>query len=339
MSENHPKSPAPRLGTPQIKIGARRPTDEADQADQPAETALPPRRSLRQHRRADSEAGAPAEKASRPAILELPATIISPSDVGPLTGQLPTGLYSTRGGSDRGDAITSGTSPVPAMRVDHDGVPVRLDGHPLTRRELREWRRRQEEASEGTPPEPSDAPATSAAGPKPPSRRAEAPAGSPGTVAAAPDPASVRTPADAPGPADVPTRESLTAEGAALAARIEESGGADPSAVDPVLLREQELLAERARQLNTGLIARVPLAAPAPPPVAASTPAPGAAPTPPPASTPAPAAAQEPIQAQSAHGLDSLGASAWSSRERNLILAAGLVIVALLVALILALVL
>ena len=128
--------------------------------------------------------------------------------------------------------------------------------------------------------------------------------------------------------------ESLAAEGAALAARIEASGGADPSAVDPVLLREQELLAERARQLNTGLIAHVPSAAPAPAPAAAATPAPDAAATP-----VAPAAAQEPVQAQSAHGLDSLGASAWSSRERNLILAAGLVIVALLIALILALVL
>lgn len=335
MSDNHRKNPSPRLGTPQIKTGARQPTGQADQADQPAEAALPTRRSLRQHRRADSEAGAPAGKASRPAILELPATIVSPSDVGPLTGQLPTGVYSIRGGTDRGDAIMSGTSPAPAVRVDHDGVPVGPDGHPLTRRELREWRRRQEQASEGTPPEPSDALATpTAAGPQPQSRRAEAPAGSPGTVAAAPGPADAQTPADVQTPTAGPTRESLAAEGAALAARIEASGGADPSAVDPVLLREQELLAERARQLNTGLIAHVPSAAPAPAPAAAATPAPDAAATP-----VAPAAAQEPVQAQSAHGLDSLGASAWSSRERNLILAAGLVIVALLIALILALVL
>ncbi|MEV4902445.1 hypothetical protein AB0K08_14025 [Citricoccus sp. NPDC055426] len=341
MSENHPKSPSPRLGTPQIKTGGRRPTNQPDRSAElaepaeAAEAALPTRRSLRQHRRADSEAGTPAGKASRAAILELPATTISPSDVGPLTGQLPTGMFSTRGGTDRGEAIQSGTSPSPAVRVDHDGVPVGPDGHPLTRRELRAWQRRQEEAPEGAAPEPSDVPAApAAAGPQSSSRRAEAPAGSPGTVAAAP------APAGGPTSAEVPTRESLAAEGAALAARIEESGGADPSAVDPVLLREQELLAERARQLNTGLIARVPVAAPAPAPAGDSTPAPGVSAAPAASAAPAvPAAAQEPVQARSAHGLDSLGASAWSSRERNLILAAGLVIAALLIALILALVL
>lgn len=288
MNEDRPKGPVPRLGTPQIKSGPRRPEE------QPPEGSLPTRRSLRQHRRADSAAGAPAGHLSRATILELPATIISPSDVGPLTGQLPTAIYSTRGQAGRRSDLKSQDPAATEMRVDHDGVPVGPDGHPLTRRELRERRRRQEEAA-AVRPAPSTAPA--AAGPQHQPRRAEAPAGSPGGVA------------------EPVTRASLAAEGAALAARIEASGGGDPSAVDPVLLREQELLAERARQLNTGLITQVPVA------------------------EPAPAAAQGPVHAQSAHGLDSLGASAWSSRERNLILAAGLVILLLLLALILALVL
>ncbi|MGM7667120.1 hypothetical protein [Microbacterium sp. A93] len=321
MSENPRKGPMPRLGTPQIKGSAPRP------ADQPTEAPLSTRRSPGHPRRVDSAAGAPAGNASQPAILELPAATISPSDVRSLTGQLPTDLSSTRRDADLGGASRSGSSPAMAVRVDHDGVAVWPDGHPLTRRELREWRRRQEEAS-AWHPEPSEAPAPSAAaGPPSQSRRAEAPVGSPGTAATA---------ATA---AEGPTRESLATEGAALAARIEESGGGDPSAVDPVLLREQELLAERARLLNTGLIARVPVADPAPAaptapltsePAATVTPMQGAA---------APVAAQEPVQARSAHGLDSLGASAWSSREHRLILAAILVILALLVALILALVL
>ncbi|NUL48859.1 hypothetical protein F7P69_27195 [Cellulosimicrobium funkei] len=320
MSENRPQGPGPRLGTPQIKTGPRRPADEPA-----AEASLPTRRSLRQHRRADSAAGAPAGELSKATILELPAAIISPSDVGPLTGQLPRVIYSVRDDAGGGYAIKSPeprdtAEPVevpgqPAgVRVDHDGVPVGADGHPLTRRELREWRRRHEAA-----PTDSSGPAGQAApaGQQHQSRRAEAPAGSPGTAA------------------EPPTRASLAAEGAALAARIEASGGGDPAAVDPRLLREQELLAERARQLNTGLITRVP----APSPAQEPAPAP-AAPAAPAAPGPrSPAAAQEPVQAESAHGLDSLGASAWSSRERNLMLLAGTVILALLIALLLALVL
>ena len=319
MSENRPQGPGPRLGTPQIKTGPRRPAEEPE-----AESSLPTRRSLRQHRRADSAAGAPAGEISKATILELPATIISPSDVGPLTGQLPRVIYSIRDDAGGGYAIKSpepreAAEPVEAagqpagVRVDHDGVPVGADGHPLTRRELREWRRRQEPAPAGSPEPAGEA---APAGQQHQSRRAEAPAGSPGTAA------------------EPPTRASLAAEGAALAARIEASGGGDPAAVDPLLLREQELLAERARQLNTGLITRVPAASLAPAPAAPVAPAEPSTPGP-----RSPAAAQEPVQADSAHGLDSLGASAWSSRERNLMLAAGIVILALLIALVLALVL
>lgn len=315
MSQNQPKGPAPRLGTPQIKSGPGRPAERP--AGQSAEEPLPTRRSLRQHRRADSAAGTPAGKASQSAIFELPALIISPSDVGPLTGQLPTVIYSARRGAGTGYALKSAAAPATDVRVDPDGVPVGPDGHPLTRRELRE-RRRHQEASAGSE-EPS------ADGGHPQARRAEAPAGSPGTMVT---PAAASDVPQASSDSEETTRESLAAAGAALAAKIEESGGTDPSAVDPVLLREQELLAERARQLNTGLISQVPVAEPA-------VTAPAAAAV----STPTTAPAQEPVQAESAHGLDSLEASAWSSRERTLLLVAALVILFLLVALVLALVL
>lgn len=244
-----------------------------------------------------------------PGILELPPTTVSPSGLGALTAPMP----GTPGDRDDRDDRTDDLVLPPGTRVDHDGVPVGPDGHPLSRRALRELRRRHEDHDAG-------------------------PAGSAPEGEQAGEPVS---------------RESLAAEGAALAARIEASGAGDPSAVDPELLRAQEQLAERARRLNTGLIARVPVAeavepdgsadSHVPSPTASAPTRPASAPTPSTVSAGAEIAGaeadREPVRAQSAHGLDSMGASAWSDRERTLILVAVAVVLVLLLALILALVL
>ncbi|MEW1981433.1 hypothetical protein AB0333_10945 [Citricoccus sp. NPDC079358] len=385
QQDHKPQGAHPRLGKPEIKRGAPE-----------TEPTLPTRRSLRQHRRADSEAGAPAGDLSKATILELPATSISPADVGPLTGQLPRILYApgeSGGGAyalkspdealpspgddtapadrpalkarratvaaDRdargpgmpstASGAVSSTDLVPEeVTLDRDGVPVGPDGQPLSRRQLREWRRQQGGDAEAAGavdrgnPEPVR-PTTRREATR--ARRAEAPAGAPaGTVA---ESAEI-TDAGAASAASVTsggqpfTRESLAAEGAALAARIEAAAVADPSAVDPALLREQELLAEKARQLNTGLISQVPAVAPR----AASTPVarppagakPVAGPAAPRRGAMSSADRHEPVDAQSAHGLDSIQASEWSSRERTLIIVAGLVVLLLVIALILAIV-
>ncbi len=388
QQDQKPQAAKPRLGRPQIKRGAPgvEPA-EASTGGTPAELQLPTRRSLRQHRRADSEAGAPAGDLSKATILELPATSISPADVGPLTGQLPRVIYATGEPGGGGYAIKSPDEAVPSnggdtapadrpalkarratgaadreaggpgkqstasvaassagllpedVTLDRDGVPVGPDGQPLSRRQLREWRRQQ-----GTAMPVAATPATRREATR--ARRAEAPAGAPsGAVAESAEIADGGTVTSAaPGTsAGQPfTRESLAAEGAALAARIEAAEGADPSTVDPSLLREQELLAEKARQLNTGLIRQVPPAAPqVPSSSAARSPAvakPAAGPAAPKQGAVSPTDRHEPVDAQSAHGLDSIQASEWSSRERTLMIVAGIVVLILVVALILAIV-
>ncbi|MFC0247118.1 hypothetical protein ACFFIO_01210 [Citricoccus parietis] len=416
QQDQKPQAANPRLGRPQIKRGA--PGVEpaaATTGGTPAEPQLPTRRSLRQHRRADSDAGAPAGDLSKATILELPATSISPADVGPLTGQLPRVIYATGepgGGAyaikspDEAGAPTGGdTAPAdrPALKarratgaadrgaggpgkqstasaaassadllpedvtLDRDGVPVGPDGQPLSRRQLREWRRQQGTAipvaampavtaAAGGPAPLESASAGERGNPEPvrPStrreatraRRAEAPAGAPsGAVAESAEITDGGTSTSvAPGAsAGQPfTRESLAAEGAALAARIEAAAGADPSTVDPALLREQELLAEKARQLNTGLIRQVSPSAPqvSSTSVARSTAVskPAAGPAAPKQGTVSPTGRHDPVDAQSAHGLDSIQASEWSSRERTLMIVAGIVVLILVVALILAIV-
>ncbi|XKH54319.1 hypothetical protein LG293_13005 [Citricoccus nitrophenolicus] len=373
----------PRLGKPVIKRGTPG-TESAPTATRgnPSEQPLPTRRSLRQHRRADSDAGSPAGGLSKATILELPATSISPADVSPLTGQLPRVIYAAGefGGGDY--AIKSSTEAVPSaggdtapadrpalkagratgaadrgargpgepstapvaassadrlpedVTLDRDGVPMGPDGQPLSRRQLREWRRQQVATMPTTRREATRA------------RRAEAPAGAPsGAVAESAEMTDGGTATSAaPGTSAGRsfTRESLAAEGAALAARIAATAGADPSTVDPALLREQELLAEKARQLNTGLISQVPSVAPQTastsvtrPPTVAKPAADSAAAK---RGAVSPTARHEPVDAQSAHGLDSIQASEWSARERTLMIVAGIVVLILVVALILAIV-
>ena len=116
------------------------------------------------------------------------------------------------------------------------------------------------------------------------------------------------------------TRESLAREATALAERLA-TAGQDPATVDPDLLREQELLAEKARRFNeTGALTTVPA------PVAGEDRAERSV-------------AHEPVQARAAHGLDSLSASEWGSRERTLVIVAAVVFAVLLAALVIALVL
>ncbi|MCY1159213.1 MAG: hypothetical protein MOP51_2238 [Citricoccus sp.] len=290
-------------------------------AADPTRTPGSTRRPERQHRRVDSEAGAPAGETSE-AILDLPATGVDPADVGPLTGTFPgvlpgvaelpllkDGRVVSRPGQAPAALARVFESGAPAAyTVASDGVPLGPDGQPLTRRQLREMRRRQES---GARPEASSSPSTA--------RRAEAPEGAPAGLAP-------EGPGGAAGEWDEPvTRESLALEAAALAERLAAAGD-DPGAVDPQLLREQELLADRARRLNeTGALATVP---PAEPTVDAT----GAEPA-------AESVRHEPIQAQSAHGLDSLPASEWGSRERTLVIVAAVVFAILVIALIIALVL
>jgi hypothetical protein len=290
-------------------------------AADPTQPPGPTRRSGRQHRRVDTEAGAPAGETAE-AILDLPAFAVDPADVGPLTGtftgvlpgvaELPL-LRDGRVVSRPGQApaalarVFEPTGPT-GFTVASDGVPVGPDGQPLTRRQLREMRQRQES---GTGPATSSSPSTA--------RRAEAPEGAPAGVVpgdGAPDGVAGET--------DEPvTRESLALEAGALAERLAAAGD-DPEAVDPQLLREQQLLAEKARRFNeTGLLATVPPAA-APVERAGEDPA-------------AESVRHEPIQAQSAHGLDSLPASEWGSRERALVIVAAVVFALLVIALILAL--
>ncbi|MFC7402550.1 hypothetical protein [Citricoccus sp. GCM10030269] len=350
---------------------------------------LPTRRSLRQHRRADREAGAPEGETTVAAILELPANAISPTDVGPLTGQVPQ-VYSAEDATDGGYALkrtgaensrvgshaasgpasvsqgahsaelpvirarrarsASGTGGLPEhVTLDRDGVPVGPDGQPLSRREIREWRRQRDAesavsagaASAGAAPtesaETSPSQPTTEGTPRKATRarRAEAPAGGPAAVV----PQDVIPGNDVSGTADEGTnptdaepvtRESLAAEAAELAEKIQASGGGDPSAVDPDLLRQQERLAEKARQLNTGLISQVPPAETVVQPRPKSPVAERSA-------SEAPVV-HEPVEAQAAHGLDSLKATEWSARERTLMIVAGIVVLILLIALILAIV-
>ncbi|HRO95347.1 hypothetical protein [Citricoccus sp.] len=277
-------------------------------AADPTQTPGSARRPERQHRRVDTEAGAPSGETAE-AILDLPASGVDPADVGPLTGTFPgvlPGVAELPLLKDGRVVSRPGQAPAALARVFEsdaptgytvasDGVPVGPDGQPLTRRQLREMRRRQES---GAGPESS--PSTA--------RRAEAPAGAPAGLA---------------GEGEEPvTRESLALEAAALAERLAAAGD-DPANVDPQLLRQQEALAEKARLLNqTGTLAIVPPAAP----VESA----GAEPA-------AESVRHEPIQAQSAHGLDSLPASEWGSRERTLVIVAAVVFAILVIALIIAL--
>ncbi|MDI3330581.1 MAG: hypothetical protein QJR09_07565 [Micrococcus sp.] len=292
----------------------------ADPTQSPGAT----RRSQRQHRRVDSEAGAPAGETSE-AILDLPASPVNPADVAPLTGALPGvselpllkdgRVVSRPGQSPAALARVFGTGDSPAITVASDGVPLGPDGQPLTRRQLRELRRRQESAVSGAGSSPA-VPSPSTA------RRAEAPAGAPAGVV----PEGQRPGDGAAEAGEAVSRESLAREAVALAERLEAAGD-DPEAVDPELLREQELLAEKARSFNeTGALATVPPAAPA---AESETDAETAAET----------VRHDPVEAQSAHGLDSLSASEWGSRERALVIVAAVVFAVLVVALILALVL
>lgn len=245
------------------------------------------------------------------AVTEAPAGPVGPADVGPLSitlpgvaelpqlqdgrvvsrpGQAPAALsrvFGTRGGvrqeapqdADGADGEDQGGAEPPEYTVASDGVPVGPDGQPLTRRQLRELRRRQEAATAGAP---------SASG-------------------------TGETASDV-------TRESLAREATALAERLA-AAGEDPAMVDPDLLREQELLAEKARRFNeTGALATVPV------PVAGADRADQSV-------------AHEPVQARAAHGLDSLSASEWGSRERTLFIVAAAIFAVLLVALVIALVL
>ncbi len=276
--------------------------------------------SQRQHRRVDTEAGAPAGETSE-AILDLPATGVDPADVGPLTVTLP-GLAELPLLKDGRVVSRPGQAPAALARVYEsggpagytvasDGVPLGPDGQPLTRRQLRELRRRQEtgagpdEGAEAVPPRTT-------------ARRAEAPEGAPaGVVPGA-------------GEADeTVTRDSLAREAMDLAERLE-AAGSDPEAVDPQLLREQELLAEKARRFNeTGALTTVT-------PAVVSVPGDDADPV---AERLTEPVRHEPVEAQSAHGLDSLAASEWGSRERTLVIVAAVVFAVLVIALILALVL
>jgi hypothetical protein len=276
--------------------------------------------SQRQHRRVDTEAGAPAGETSE-SILDLPATGVDPADVGPLTVTLPglaelpllrDGRVVSRPGQAPAALARVYESGAPAeYTVASDGVPLGPDGQPLTRRQLRELRRRQETGA-GPDVGPEAVPSRTTA------RRAEAPEGAPaGVVPSA-------------GQADeTVTRESLAREAMDLAERLE-AAGSDPDVVDPQLLREQELLAEKARRFNeTGALATVP-------PAVVSTPGDDADPVAEPLAEPV---RHEPVEAQSAHGLDSLSASEWGSRERTLVIVAAVVFAIMVIALILALVL
>jgi hypothetical protein len=252
--------------------------------------------------------------AAQPARPQQSSTSVSPSDVGPLTGLLaslpvatpeptdPVAVADTVTGTGAAapQASTSAGSFPEGSSVDQYGVPLGPDGQPLSRRQLREWRRHQEAAATGGA----------------------------GTAAA-----GERT-------GEPVTRESLAAEAAALAAKIQASGGDDPTRVDAALLREQEVLAEKARLLNTGLISQVTPATQAGAPGTsgpAEGPLDGAGSTA--SSGPdAPSAVHEPIEAKSAHGLDPLEASAWSARDRSWMIVAGIVFLLLVVALILAIV-
>lgn len=286
------------------------------------------RRAQRQHRRVDSEAGAPAGETSD-AILDLPATAVDPAGLGPLTVQLPGVselplLKDGRVVSRPGQApaalarVFEPGDPGPGFTVASDGVPLGPDGQPLTRRQLRELRQRQASGAGSSPAgrSPSAGPADAVPTPAG-SRRAEAPEGAPAGVVP-----RGQEPDDGAGTTEESvTRESLAREAVALAERLEAAGD-DPATVDPHLLREQELLAEKARRLNeTGALATVP---PVAPPVAEA---------------PAEPVRHDPVQAQSAHGLDSLSASEWGSRERTVVVVAAAVFTALVIALILALVL
>jgi hypothetical protein len=273
----------------------------------------------------DSEAGAPAGETSE-AILELPATGVDPADVGPLTGTLP-GVAELPLLKDGRVVSRPGQAPAALARVFErsgpagitvasDGVPVGPDGQPLTRRQLRELRRRQESADVLDDPWATDAASSPST-----SRRAEAPAGAPaGVVPAVQEPSG-----EVPEAGDTVTRESLAREAMGLAERLEAAGD-DPESVDPQLLRAQELLAEKARRFNeTGVLATVP---------AATTAGTVTAPV---AGLSAEPVRHDPVQAQSAHGLDSMPASEWGSRERTLVILAAVVFVILVIALILAL--
>jgi hypothetical protein len=297
----------------------------------PTQKAGAARRSERQHRRVDSEAGAPAGESSE-AILDLPATPVDPADVGPLTGTLP-GVAELPLLKDGRVVSRPGQAPAALARVFEpggsagftvasDGVPLGPDGQPLTRRQLRELRRRQES---GLGPDGAGADGSAAAPLPSTARRAEAPEGAPAGVVSG---GAER--GDSAGETDeTVTRDSLAREAMALAERLEAAGN-DPVSVDPQLLREQELLAEKARRFNeTGALATVPPAAvSALVPVAEADAEPVAEPV-----------RHDPVQAQSAHGLDSLPASEWGSRERTLMIVAAVVFAALVIALILALVL
>jgi hypothetical protein len=278
----------------------------------------------RPHRRVDSEAGAPAGETSE-AILDLPATGVDPADVGPLTVTLPGvaelpllkdgRVVSRPGQAPAALARVFETGGATGYTVASDGVPLGPDGQPLTRRQLRELRRLQES---GIGPDGAGPDGAAAAAPSPSTaRRAEAPAGAPAGVVT-----GIREPGE---PDGTVTRESLAGEAIALAERLAAAGD-DPETVDPQLLREQELLAEKARRFNeTGALATVP---PAMATVAGVDAEPGAEPV-----------RHDPVQAQSAHGLDSMPASEWGSRERALVIVAAAVFAVLVIALIVALLL
>jgi hypothetical protein len=297
-------------------------------AADPTQTPGSTRGAQRPHRRVDSEAGAPAGETSE-AILDLPVAAVDPADVGPLTVTLP-GVAELPLLKDGRVVSRPGQAPAALARVFEsagaagytvasDGVPLGPDGQPLTRRQLRELRRSQES---GTGPDGAALNGGAGAAPSPSTaRRAEAPVGAPAGVVPA-----RRGPGDSAGePEENVTRESLADEAVALAERLAAAGN-DPETVDPQLLREQELLAEKARRFNeTGALATVP---PAVAPVAGIDAEPVAEPV-----------RHDPVQARSAHGLDSLPASEWGSRERTLVVVAAAVFAALVIALILALVL
>ncbi|QCU78261.1 hypothetical protein E7744_08815 [Citricoccus sp. SGAir0253] len=317
----------------------------------PAEQPLPSRRALRQHRRVDSAAGTPAGE-SGAAILDLPAASVSPADVGLLTGQLPRayrwpfapGEVPASGAPARAVPAEDAPGDTAAFTVDRDGVPVGPDGRPLTRRQLRALRERWDGGGAEDVVHGADGASSSGA----PARRADAPAGAPlGALAEGTDPEATGQAGGAANAAATPADDvdralaaAFAREADSLTERVEATGGEDPTAVDPELLREQLRLADTARRLNeTGAMAIVP---PATDPVmvvpvrtgpAQDAPVPaGAA-----ATVPEPLR-HEPLGARSAHGLDSLSAREWTARERTPMIVAGVAFAVLLIALALALV-
>lgn len=176
---------------------------------------FPTRRSLRQNRRAESEAGAPSGQDVAPAFIELPAPTTEPADTTAWTGHVPQ------------VAPAPGDEPA-ADQVDEEAPATPAVPQPRTRREAR--RLREQGLLPDTPGESAssapDAPTLSRA------RRADAPVASPGSSDQDRE------------------REEIAREAEELAELMAASDPSDPTRVDPEIQRRQQALAERAARLN-----------------------------------------------------------------------------------------